>query len=135
MKLYITLSGGWDKSIDEIPEPNVLLVAGELEQAITQMIDYMVEDPGISDPGFDNIYPLVHVVDQDGEPTNESKRALKLIETMVEADRPDSPEYEEASKELAVMLRHELDKHGRLEMMQFWDCYEGAFFAIFAKEI
>ena len=131
MKIYITLAGGWDKSIDEIPMPAVLM-SNEVDGAIREMADFMAEDPTISDAQSDNIYPIISGGTRS---TNQSKRALKLIDTMVESDYEGCPEWQEAYKELVVMLRHELDKHGRLEMMQFWDCYEGSFFGIFAKEI
>ena len=132
MKIFILIRGGWDKSIDEIPEPH-LLAEQDLPEAIGEMIDYMIDDPGIADPGNENIYPLSIYT---GLPHNAVRsRALKLIEDMSEASVEGATEWLEARNELTVMMKHELIKHGRLEMIQFWDCYEGSFFGIFAKEI
>ena len=131
MKIFITLAGGWDKTLDEIPEPTVLMEA-DLPQAIDEMIDAMVSDPGIDDEGAENIYPLSI---STGLPHNEIRnRALKLIGVIRESSA-DNIQLEPEWIDLHIMMKEELLKHGRLEMMQFWDCYEGSFYGIFAREI
>ena len=121
MFLYLLVRGGWDNSVDEIPEPEIIKQE-DLIQIVGDMVEDMAGDPYLKEDA--NVYPLLY--------GKRREYVLKLIEDM---GQPSDLYAQPAFEELRRIMLEELENEGRLEMMQFWSRHEGSFWGLYKKEV
>lgn len=116
--VYIAVSGGWDRGLDECPEP-VILTPETLDAELDAMLENMVQFYG----------------DEENQIPLRTDRVMELLEIINEQEDTLFAKVKDAENELLGILRKELDQEGKIESIQYWSGHEGSFHAIYRKEI